>query len=519
MNNSDREIVEAKENNKSFLEINQQVFTELLTFVDFVDQKLNIGFVEVNFAQDRDILIDALINHQDCQNIQFEVLNFPAPDLRFLRDELVAALKQIKVAPDKKLILLITGLEKSIGVLEEYPAILTNLNFVRDDLRHTVCHPIILFLPEYALTRLAKYAPDFWSWGRKVFYFKTVNSTLIMSVDNEMFYDKNINSLELLEKKDRIGLLLRLSSEYSSPDNQENKQNLPSIINIYDQLCIAYRTLGEYQKALDYCQKSLETAQQIGDRYREAQSLGNLGIINNYLEEYKQAINYYQQSLEIAQEIGDRHREANSFMGLGHTYYFQGEFPQAINYYQQSLEIAQEIGDRHREANSFIGLGRVYYFLEEYQQAINYYQQSLEIAQQISNLKEQAHCFLGLGNAYNYLGESHRAIDYLQKSLEIGQKIGHRYIKANSFLGLGNAYNYLRESQKAIDYYQQSLEIKQEIGNFSGEANYWFILGNTWKNLHQKSKAKTAYENAKELYKLKGLDKKVEACNKAIQEL
>ena len=83
MNNSDREIVEETEQNKSFLEINQQAFTELLTFVDFVDEKLNIGFVEVNFAQDRDILIEALINHQDCQNIQFEVLNFSDPNLRF----------------------------------------------------------------------------------------------------------------------------------------------------------------------------------------------------------------------------------------------------------------------------------------------------------------------------------------------------------------------------------------------------------------------------------------------------
>ncbi len=197
MNNSNRETVEEKEQIKSFLEINQQAFTELLTFVDFVDEKLNIGFVEVNFAQDRDVLIEALIKHQNCQNIQFKVLHFSEPDLYFLRDELVVALEQIIVATDKKLILLITGLEKSIGALREYPKILTNLNFVRDDLRHTVCHPIILFLPEYALTRLAKYAPDFWSWRRKVFYFKTDHHTLSESLDTMLSYDDDIDSLQL----------------------------------------------------------------------------------------------------------------------------------------------------------------------------------------------------------------------------------------------------------------------------------------------------------------------------------
>jgi hypothetical protein len=45
---------------------------------------------------------------------------------------------EIKITPDKKLILLITGLEKSIGILEEYPSVLANLNFVRDDLRISV---------------------------------------------------------------------------------------------------------------------------------------------------------------------------------------------------------------------------------------------------------------------------------------------------------------------------------------------------------------------------------------------
>ncbi len=129
MNGNNREIPNAKNERDLFLRINQQPFSELLTFVDFVDDKLNIGLVEIKFSQDRDILIKALIEHPECQNIQFEILDFSSPNLRFLRDELVAALQHIKVQPHKKLILLITGLEKSIGIVEEYPAVLTNLNF------------------------------------------------------------------------------------------------------------------------------------------------------------------------------------------------------------------------------------------------------------------------------------------------------------------------------------------------------------------------------------------------------
>ena len=479
MNSSDRETVEVKEKNKSFLEINQQAFTELLTFVDFVDEKLNIGFVEVNFAQDRDVLIEALIKNQNCQNIQFEVLDFLDPDLRFLRDELVAALKQIKVAPDKKLVLLITDLEKSIGALEEYPPVLTNLNFIRDDLRHSACHPMILFLPNYALTRLAKYAPDFWAWRRKVFYFKTLKSTFVTSVGNEIFYDGNIDNLKLSEEKDRIDMLLRLLSEYSSPDSQDNKQNLPSIINTYNELSIAYRILGNYQEAINCAKQSLKIAQKIGDSKSEANSLGNLGNAYYSMEKYQQAIECDLRSLEIFQQIDDRRGTANSLRNLGITYSYLGEYQRAIEFFQHSLEIFQQINDRRGTANSL----------------------------------------RNLGITYSYLGEYQQAIDFYQYSLKIFQHIGDRYSEANSLISLGDACFFLKEYQQAIDFYQYSLEIFQHIGDRYGEANSLISLGLTCKELGQKLESKAAFENASKLYKAMGLDKQVDDCNKAIQDL
>jgi tetratricopeptide (TPR) repeat protein len=479
MNSKNLETHNIQGENNLFFEINQQSFTELLTFVDFADDKLNIGLVKIKFTQDRDTLLKALIEHPKCQNIQFEILDFPSPNLRFLRDKIVTALKQIKIKPNKKLILLITGLEKSIGIVEEYPAVLTNLNFVRDDLRTSVPHPILFFLPDYALTRLAKYAPDFWAWGRKVFYFKTNRSNLIKNSKNIVFSDNFVKNLELPAKQERIELLLDLLNEYNSVNEKEPENNLLTISNIYNQLGNAYDSLGGYQKA----------------------------------------INYYQQSLEIKREIGDRHGIGSSLRGLGNAYYSLGNYQQAIDYLEQSLEIAQEIGDRHGISICLGNLGNAYYSLGEYQQAIDYYQQSLEIKREIGDRHGISNCLIGLGSAYRSLGEYQQAIDYHQQSLEIKREIGDRNGISKSLIGLGNAYYSLGKYQKAIDCLQQSLEIAQEIGDRYGEANTWFNLGHTHKNLQQKLEAKTAYENARNLYQAMGLDNKVEDCNKAIQSL
>ena len=479
MNSNNQETANIKKKNKLFFDANQQPFMELLTFIDFVDNKLNIGLVEINSAQDRDILITALINHPNYQDIQFEILDFPDPSLRFLRDQLVAALKQIDIATNKKLILLVTGLEKSIDILKEYPDVLVNLNFVRDDLRSSVPHTLLLFLPDYALTRLAKYAPDFWAWTRKVFYFKTVKSTLDKPIDNTIFSARIIDTLELPEKQKKIELLLGLLTEYNFSDKQRNQRDLQACIDIYHQLGNVYYSLEEYQQAIDFHQKSLAIKRQIGDRHGEAKSLNNLGSAYKALGKYQQAIESLHQSLAIFQQIGDSYGEANSLNNLGNAYDLLGEYQRAIDLLQQSLAIFQQIGDCHGEANSLTNLGSAYYSLGEYQ----------------------------------------RSIDCLQQSLAIFQHIGDRRGEANSLTNLGSAYYSLGEYQRAIDCLQQSLAIFQQIGDKRNEANTWFNLGIARKNMEQNLDAKIAYDNARKLYQTMELDKDVDKCATAIQNL
>ncbi|MDJ0662575.1 MAG: tetratricopeptide repeat protein, partial [Crocosphaera sp.] len=357
MNSKTQTIPNVNNEKELFLNINQQAFIELLTFIDFADERLNIGFVEVKFSQDRDILINALLEHPNCNNIQFEVLDFSNPNLRFLRDELVTALKQINIQPNKKLILLITGLEKSIGIVEEYPSVLTNLNFVRDDLRTSIPHPILLFLPDYALTRLAKYAPDFWAWGRNVFTFKTNRSNLMTNSNNIVYSDGIIINLDLPEKQARIEQLLNLLNEYNTYTEEKTKNDLLTISNIYNQLGNAYDTLGKYQKAIIFYEQGLQISIKIRDKQGEGNSLRGLGNVYYSLGQYQKAITFHQQSLDISKEISDRQAQGISLGNLGNVYYSLGQYQKAITFHQQSLDISKEISDRQAQGISLGNLG------------------------------------------------------------------------------------------------------------------------------------------------------------------
>ncbi|WP_062295128.1 tetratricopeptide repeat protein [Nostoc piscinale] len=260
---------------------------------------------------------------------------------------------------------------------------------------------------------------------------------------------------------------------------------------------------------------------EIGDRenwnYRAA--LTSLGNAYRSLGEYQRAIEFHKQSLEISRKIGDRNGVGNSLIGLGNAYDSLGEYQRAIEFFQQSLEIFREIGARDGVGKSLNNLGNAYNSLGEYQRAIEFHQQSLEIKREIGDCNGIGSSLNNLGNAYNSLGEYQRAIKFYQQSLEISREIGDRNSVGNSLIGLGNAYCSLGEYQQAIEFFQQSLEISREIGDIRGEATVWFNLGLTLEKVNRESDALGAYRNARELFQKMELDAYVQRCNNKIERI
>ena len=66
----------------------------------------------------------------------------------------------------------------------------------------------------------------------------------------------------------------------------------------------AYDSLGEYQRAIDYHQQHLEIAQEIGNRYGEANAWFNLGLALENLNREADAIEAYGNARRLYQAMG-----------------------------------------------------------------------------------------------------------------------------------------------------------------------------------------------------------------------
>ncbi|MDB9455340.1 tetratricopeptide repeat protein [Dolichospermum circinale] len=522
-----------------FIALNQDIFAELLTFIDF-SEKFTLGFVEINFPPDSELLIEALKTDNQCEKIQFIILKFADPKLRFLRDEIIKELAKIEKEANKKLILIIQGLEKSIGVFGEYPPFLQDLNFVRDAYKKTVPYPILFILPDYAINRLAKFAPDFWAWRSGVFRFKTLEKTRENAITQTLESHIKIDRVEPQEKQERIEILQSLLMEYKPTGERTNYGNLRRYGNILLELGTAYisqhkpetareylraalqnaeklaavnfkhqvlNKIGdafaeerEFERAIDHYQQGLDIARKLKNRDYEGYALFNLGNACFNLRQFLEAKEYYQQCLEIAQELNDHRKQAGTYHQLGMVAQEMGEYAQARDYYQQALDIFIEFGERYHQASTYHNLGRVAQKMREYAQARDYYQQALAIYIEFGDRYSQASTYHNLGIVAQEMREYAQALDFYQQALAIKIEFGDRFFQASTYQQLGILAQEMREYAQALDFYQQALAIKIEFGDRYSQAKTYHCLGILAETQEDYTEARTNLQTALEIY-------------------
>ncbi|MEP6496875.1 CHAT domain-containing protein [Microcoleus vaginatus ZQ-A3] len=266
----------------------------------------------------------------------------------------------------------------------------------------------------------------------------------------------------------------------------KNRQGEGWILN---NLGVAYQSLGNSAKTIEYGQQQLAIAREIKHRQLEAYALSNLGVAYLNLGNYAKVIEYSQQLLAIAREIKHRQGEAVALGILGGAYGSLGNSAKAIEYGQQTLAIAREIKHRQWEGAALGNLGVAYNSLGNYAKAIEYAQQSLAIAREIKNRQGEGGALGNLGGAYQSLGNYAKAIEYAQQKLAIAREIKNRLDEGRALGNLGIAYNSLGNYAKAIEYAQQQLVLAREIKNRRGEGAALNNLGNAYRDLGNSAKA------------------------------
>ena len=269
----------------------------------------------------------------------------------------------------------------------------------------------------------------------------------------------------------------------------------------YRNLGIAYQRLGNFHMAVEYHERRLQTAKEVGDKAGEGHAYGNLGIAYHRLGDFHKAIEYYELHLQFAKEMGGRAGEGAAYENLGIAYQSLDNFHKAIEYHEHHLQTAKEVGDKAGEGHAYRNLGIAYQSLSDFHKAIEYHELHLQFAKEMGGKAGEGAAYGNLGIAYQSLGNFHKAIEYQERHLQIAKEVRDKAGEGRAYGNLGNAYQKLGDFHKAIEYHQRDLKIAKEVEDKAGEGGAYGNLGNAYQSLGDFHKAIEYHEYHLEIVK------------------
>ncbi|MCC7437690.1 MAG: tetratricopeptide repeat protein [Armatimonadetes bacterium] len=144
-------------------------------------------------------------------------------------------------------------------------------------------------------------------------------------------------------------------------------------------LGVCYIFLGEYDKALELCESSLEMYKALNNVIGQATAMANIGAVYLVQGEYLLSMKWLQEELQLIQDIDIKPFKGIIYVNMGHCYRGMGDLQKSLEYYQIALEIQQQCNDQRNISNILGNIAILYRQLERYDLAEVYFEKTFEI--------------------------------------------------------------------------------------------------------------------------------------------
>ncbi|MBI3684412.1 MAG: tetratricopeptide repeat protein, partial [Acidobacteria bacterium] len=402
-----------------------------------------LGFVRCNVPAQRRRVVAHLIALLDALQIHVVEVDLAGPVeelLPLLKTRLDEAQAQSggpsAPARRKKIALFLYGLERSIPSADAYPRILSYLNLNRERFLQVLPCPLTIWLPDYALTALARRAPDFWAWRSGLYELEAERVTAeraLSPITSEAAHV--MGSLPERAKRERLVMLKGLLEEYRALGGSPRERSRQA--QILNEMGLVHEALSDWVEARRLYEESLAISRALGDQAGIATTLGNLGTLAWETGDWVEARRLYEESLAIRRPLGDQAGIAGTLNNLGLLARETGELAEARRFYEESLAIFRALGDQADIATTLGNLGNLARGTGELAEARRLYEESLAISRALGDQAGIATTLGDLGNLARGTGELAEARRLFEESLAIRRPLGDQAGIAKMLNNLG----------------------------------------------------------------------------------
>lgn len=262
----------------------------------------------------------------------------------------------------------------------------------------------------------------------------------------------------------------------------------------YYNLACCYRTLGNYEKAIETYNSVIYYSKILKEKKHESYCYNDIAIINYIKGNIPQTIMYFEKCIQIQKNINDYEGTYTSYNNIATIYLSQGEIDKALAIYKKCLLINKKNHNKKGVAITHFYIAKVYVIQKKYKEALNLLNACVIENRKDYNKANLANTLQLIGNCYVELNEIKLSKNYFLESLTISINMGDIVSQINN-------YNYLHQLEyqnnnlnQAKIYANKALTLTQQISNLKGEKDAQLGLYKINKKL---KKYFDAYDNFK----------------------
>jgi len=230
-------------------------------------------------------------------------------------------------------------------------------------------------------------------------------------------------------------------------------------------LAVAFRQIGNYQKALEFFLKKLQIEENRNNPRNLASVLINIGIQYVYLEQYDEALSYYKRADEviITHHVEDMEYYINN--NLGDVFERLNINDSAFLYFSRSLAIATKMNDGDLMGTSMVGFGHIYLKQKNYNLALQYYKEGLSYLHAANDEDLVCEASLGLAKLYSQQEMRDSSEKYALESFTIARKDGFESRQLEAARFLTEHYKNSGDINEAFAYSEITQTLKDSISS------------------------------------------------------
>jgi tetratricopeptide (TPR) repeat protein len=293
----------------------------------------------------------------------------------------------------------------------------------------------------------------------------------ILELQEKYAYSEGLDPSMILEE---LGNLYRTKERYVDAIKiyqrllviEERAGETAELADTLAQLGLMNELNGGYNEALPYYERRWSIYEKVKghDNIDVAMTLGSIGRIQGRMDKGLDAYNSLQSALSILEKLGlaESQGAATVINNLAMLNLHAGDYENAITLFQRSLTISEKAGDKSMIATNLANLSEVYREQGRFDQALPFAKGSLENLETTdSKSSDRATVMNNLGLIFQAQGNYAEALIYFQKSLILLESnLGKNYPEvATPLNNLSVLYDTLNDIPKALIFAERSLAI------------------------------------------------------------